>query len=626
MGQRTYEIAFERVVRADPDLVWSILSDTNRLDRALGVSASTYTYKLIGEPPTRQRVGLASYKGARFRWIEVGEWEEGRSFWGERRFLYGLLTTVGVRCTIERVDGGSRVQLTAYSVPSRSVGALAALHWRRVFKKTLRRYLDELDTLFATTAPASDDSSPNVRVRQLLALAAPAQITHGRVAAVDREVLAVRAGKLDGIDAELAKRIVGFISDQPDDAVNAMRPFQLARTWQADPRETLRAFLHAARAGLVDLQWQLNCPVCRVGAGNASTLADVGKRVHCDECDISFELDFASNVEAIFVVNPAIRPVRREVYCAGTPFVRPHVFAQLVVEPGTERVIATRPAGPLLVRALGRQRQVHVEADACVTIEIGDDALTTRASDGELCVANRSGATATVLVERAGWTAELVRGSDLIALDEFHSLFGTEAPSAGIDLHVGTICVAFSDVVGSTAMYERLGDATAYALIQEHFRVAHEIVAACDGSIVKTLGDGIMMCFVRPEQAVAASLRLAAHARELGSKKSVDFAVRVGVHQGPCYVVRANDRLDLFGTSVNVAARLCRLAAPNQVVTSASLLEHESVHEVLARAQTTVQRRQSELKGFSAHYHVAAIDQPSPSVAGGNASVLRGPP
>jgi class 3 adenylate cyclase len=235
--------------------------------------------------------------------------------------------------------------------------------------------------------------------------------------------------------------------------------------------------------------------------------------------------------------------------------------------------------------------------------------MTTQAGD-ELCITNRTAATATVLIERAGWTAELVRGSDLVTLDEFHSLFGTEAPAAGIDLQVGTLCIAFSDVVGSTAMYERLGDATAYALVQEHFRAAHEIVGACEGSIVKTLGDGMMMCFVRPEQAVAASLRLAAHARELGAKHGVGFAVRVGVHQGPCYVVRANDRLDLFGTSVNVSARLCRVAAPSQVVTSASLLEHESVHDVLARAQTTVQRLQSELKGFSARYHVAAIDQP----------------
>jgi adenylate cyclase len=611
MGERSYEVSFDRVVRGDPDLVWAILSDTNRFDRALGITASTYTYKLVGEPPARQRVGVASYKGSRFRWVEVGEWEEGRSFWGERRFLYGLLTKCGLRCAIERADGGSRVQIAAYSVPSRPLGVVASLHWKRVFKKTLRRYLDELEELLAgEVPPALDDGVPNTRARDLLALSAPKAIVHGRIAEPNREMLAARAAKLEGIDAGLARRIVEVVGGQPDDVVSAMRPFQLARTWGTDPRETLRAFLHAARAGLVDLQWQLNCPVCRVGAGNAGSLAEVGRRVHCDECDISFDLDFAANVEAIFVVNPAIRPVRRDVYCAGTPFVRPHVFAQLVIEPGDERSVFTRPAGPLLVRALGRQRQVQIDAGACVAIEIGDDALTIRAIDGELRIVNRSTATVTVLLERAGWTAELVRGTDLIALDEFHTLFGTEAPAAGIDLQVGTLCVAFSDVVGSTAMYERLGDAAAYALVQEHFRAAHEIVTACEGSVVKTLGDGLMMCFVRPEQAVAASLRLAAHARVLGASKGVAFAVRLGVHQGPCYVVRANERLDLFGTSVNVAARLCRIAAANQVVASAELLDHETVHDVLARAQTTVRRLQSELKGFSARYHVAAIDQP----------------
>ena len=596
-----YEVSFDRIVRADPDLVWSILSDTNRFDRALGVSATTYTYKPAGEPPVRQRVGLASYKGKRFRWIEVGEWEEGRSFWGERRFLKGPLTACGVRCTIERVDGGAHVQLTAYATPAagrRLVGAVAAMHWQGVFKKMLRRYFEELDELFASPVSTND-------ARQLLLQAAPKQILHGRGTEVNREVLDVRAAKLP--DSDIARKIVAFVAEQSDDLVSAMRPFQLARAWRTIPRDTLRTFLLAARAGVVDLSWQLNCPVCQVGAGNASTLADVDRRVHCDECDISFELDFGQNIEAVFSVNPAIRAARREVYCAGTPFVRPHVFAQLVIEPGQRRVITTRPPGALLIRALGRQRQVAISPEASVDVTISDDALTAKASDGELCIINGTTETATVLVERIGATADIVRGSDLMVLDEFHSLFGTEAPAAGVELQVGTLCIAFSDIVGSTTIYEQLGDAKAYALVQEHFRVAHEIVASCEGSIIKTLGDGIMMCFVRPELAVAASLRIAAHARQLALASGVNFAVRVGLHQGPCYIVRANDRLDLFGTSVNVSARLSRVAAANQVATSASFLEHDSVHEVLGRAQTTVRRLQSELRGISGQYQVAVI-------------------
>jgi class 3 adenylate cyclase len=505
-----------------------------------------------------------------------------------------------VRCTLERVDAGCRVKLTAYATPAASrrlIGAVAAMHWQGVFKKMLRRYFEELDELFALPRRTDD-------ARQLLLQVAPKSILHGRGAEVNRDVLDVRAAKLDG---DVGRKIVAFVAEQSDDMVSAMRPYQLARAWGTAPRDTLRAFLHAARAGVVDLSWQLNCPVCQVGAGNASTLADVGRRVHCDECDISFELDFGQNIEAVFAVNPAIRPVRREVYCAGTPFVRPHVFAQLVIEPDHRRVITTRPPGALLIRALGRQRQVAISPEASVDVDISNDALTAKASDGELCLINRTTETTTVLVERIGSSADIVRGSDLMVLDEFHSLFGTEAPAAGVELQVGTLCIAFSDIVGSTAIYEQLGDAKAYALVQEHFRVAHEIVSSCEGSIIKTLGDGIMMCFVRPELAVAASLRIAAHARQLAAASGVNFAVRVGLHQGPCYIVRANDRLDLVGTSVNVSARLSRVAAANQVATSASFLEHDSVHEVLGRAQTTVRRLQSELRGISGQYQVAVI-------------------
>src|SRR5262249_14711662 len=150
----------------------------------------------------------------------------------------------------------------------------------------------------------------------------------------------------------------------------------------------------------------------------------------------------------------------------------------------------------LLVRALGRQRQVRVAADARVDIRIGDDALTATESDGALRIVNATAVITMVLVERAGITADIVRGTDLLTVREYHDLFGAEAPAAGNELQVGTLCVVFTDVVGSMALYEKLGETAAYALVQDHFRAAHEFVERYAGSVVKTLGDGMMMCFM----------------------------------------------------------------------------------------------------------------------------------
>lgn len=600
MPERVFAVTAERTLPADPDLVWALLSDTNRWDRAVGLAPSTYEYKLLGDPPQRQRVGFTTFKGHGLHWLEAGEWEEGRFFRGERHFLDALVPCSGFKFTVERAERGAHVAIEAYSTADKPIGEPAAEFWKQVFARTLDRYLAELERLLAEPHGSAEDSG-NARARRLLACAAPQPTTNGRLTKVDQETLDVRAAALDDVvPTALRDRIVELLRDRADEAVTAMRPFELAHAWGADPREVLRAFLHAARAGLVDLNWQLNCPVCRVGAGRARTLTDVARRVHCDECDISFDLDFAANIEAVFAANPAIRAVRPEIYCAGTPFVRPHVYALFQIEPGGERSLASRPSGALLVRALGRQRQLVVEPDARVAVAIDESGLSMQPDAGELRIVNRSSLPTTVLVERMGATANLVRGTDLITLREFHDLFGTEAPAAGIDLQVGTLCVVFTDVVGSMALYERLGDSAAYALVQDHFRAAHDVVARHEGSLIKTLGDGMMLCFAKPDQALAAALELATQVGEL--------AIRVGVHQGPCYIIRANDRLDLFGTTINVAARLCRLAAGGQVVASAGFLAHESVQQLLGRERVQVQRLQSQLKGFSAMYQVAAID------------------
>ena len=66
--------------------------------------------------------------------------------------------------------------------------------------------------------------------------------------------------------------------------------------WDEDRREVLRAFLYACEAGLVDLSWQINCPVCRVGARVIDSLSSVEGTSHCVACEIDYDLDFAQHV------------------------------------------------------------------------------------------------------------------------------------------------------------------------------------------------------------------------------------------------------------------------------------------------------------------------------------------
>jgi hypothetical protein len=118
--------------------------------------------------------------------------------------------------------------------------------------------------------------------------------------------------------------------------VARLRAFELADLWGFDRRAVLETFLHATRAGLLELQWDLLCPLCRGAKETADTLGDVQQSVHCEACNIDFRVNFDRSVE---LPAPAIRSVERHDYCVGGPRLTPHIAAQQLLGPGTRREI-----------------------------------------------------------------------------------------------------------------------------------------------------------------------------------------------------------------------------------------------------------------------------------------------
>ncbi|MGO8264200.1 adenylate/guanylate cyclase domain-containing protein, partial [Rhizobium ruizarguesonis] len=73
---------------------------------------------------------------------------------------------------------------------------------------------------------------------------------------------------------------------------------------------------------------------------------------------------------------------------------------------------------------------------------------------------------------------------------------------------ITSLTFIFTDLRGSTALYERVGDLAAFDLVRAHLRVLHEIVATEAGAVVKTIGDAVMATFPSTDRAVAAALRM----------------------------------------------------------------------------------------------------------------------
>jgi class 3 adenylate cyclase len=160
----------------------------------------------------------------------------------------------------------------------------------------------------------------------------------------------------------------------------------------------------------------------------------------------------------------------------------------------------------------------------------------------------------------------------------------------------------FTDLKGSTALYERIGDARAYNLVREHFAFLGDIVRAAEGAIIKTVGDAVMAAFPDPAAAVRAALAVqqrvaafnAAHAAASGGEAIV---IKLGLHRGPCIAVTLNDRLDYFGSTVNLAARLQGQSRGGDIVLSREVLQDPGVAGVVEGQE--IQEDAADLRGFA---------------------------
>ncbi|HTL35113.1 MAG TPA: DUF5939 domain-containing protein [Kofleriaceae bacterium] len=607
-----------RRMKAPAAALFGVFSDTNRFDRISGVSPSTYTFELLDarDPTSLTRIGHAKQGPLRLHFAEEGELWCDTFLRGERQFRHGFARVfrrafLEVRCAA-RGEDETDVALRVGFEPT-WLGWLVIPLLLFINKRLLRRYIRSVEQVIATPAPRAPATEPPAMQARYLLGAYHGEQTYaaGRRTTVSPAFEErITLFKASPVDDALRDKIIGLARNAPDEAVTQIHPLELARRWQADGREVIRTFLHATRAGLFDLEWQVDCPTCRVGVDAIPRLDQVRGRIHCDECDISFDVDFDAHVHATFTVNPAVRAVKRVVYCATSPYFRPHVQGYARIESGQTRELGPLPDGDILLRARGVQRSLTVTrsttagfAASCTDDEIvsTDEAVPERV----LRVTNRSAHPIRLMIERAGWSSPRARGSLIMTIPGFVDLFGTDAPATGLAIEVGRIAVLFTDLVGSVELYNRVGDAKAFALVQEHWRDVAAIVQVRRGSVIKTLGDGVFAAFAELDDAVAAAIDIMAAAERLSAAHGLAFAIRAGCHEGPCFIVRANERVDLFGSTVNLAARLSSVSGGQQLALIAA--NADSRRDALVAAGHDVERVTSTVKGLPGELAVALV-------------------
>lgn len=440
--------------------------------------------------------------------------------------------------------------------------------------------------------------------------------------AAKRVDAAVRAIEATPNGGGLARRLADHLLHAQEVDLWQIRPLKLAREWNVDARRVIELCLQAVTKGLLELRWDLLCPRCRVAKSSVVALDQLPNGAHCSTCNIDYERDFSRNVEASFRPAPAVRPIAGGQYCLFGPMSTPHIKVHVTLEPGATRDLrAILPFGDYRLRTLepGPEQFVAWESGGFpeVVADDRDVIVGPPAPAGSIRVGNRSRRPLTLIVEERAWVKDALTADRITALQTFRDLFARDVLRPGDDVGIGEVTLMFTDLKGSTAFYERVGDARAYHLVREHFSFLAALIREHEGAIVKTIGDAVMAAFADPAQAVRAALAIQRKVTGFNAGHDDEsILIKVGLHKGPCIAVTLNERLDYFGSTVNLAARLQGQSRGGDIVLSEALAEDVSVAPLLAGLGPSVEM--ASIKGFERPVpfcRLTAVGQSGPAAA-----------
>jgi len=393
-----------------------------------------------------------------------------------------------------------------------------------------------------------------------------------------------------GTDASLMARLDDFLERADELSVQRIRPYALADRWHVDRRTVLEMFLRATRAGILDMSWDLLCPSCRGTTEGHTNLGDVHGSSHCNTCQIDFTVNFDHNIEVIFRPNPSVRMVDFDVaFCAGSPQLQPHMVM-------SQSLSALHSLPVPLELERGRYSLRASNAPGSISLYADEDGLTKTdlrvSSFGwppeqqrvslhpTLNLVNATETESTFQLERTAWSDESSTAADVTALQVFRDLFANEVVRPGEEISIGSVTLMFTDLRDSTRMYRVIGDASAFGRVREHFEILEKAIAGEGGSIVKTMGDAVMATFRHPIDALKAIWKAQSEIAEHGEPM---LWLKAGLHKGPCIVVNLNERLDYFGSTVNIAARLPNFSQGGELIFSEAFHEDPEIRDFLAQ-------------------------------------------
>lgn len=462
-------------------------------------------------------------------------------------------------------------------------------------------------------------------------------------------------------DADVAARVGGLLPGLDDWGLRRINPLRFAEEHALPGDKAVDFFLCATRAGLFDLSWDLTCPACGGILNRSGSLDELSgpELEHCVLCDIDVQKNLDDRVETSFTISPAVRPLTVQAHADLESHLAASFSGNVTLDPKLWAYVSSVMRG-FLGLAPGQERElvfpdwadphfrvVSINVHEAVTVpmgagrgEAGQTLRLTLGSRGFEAVTSPGPAllpgpvrvvARNLLSEPVGLSFaatdytrlhEIIRsarntvrpcltGRMLLNNQTFRELFRVQSLAPGLNLHLRSQTVLFTDLKDSTALYEEIGDVAALSLIQTHFELLSQVVRAHHGAVVKTMGDAVMATFSDPAEGLRAAVAMLRAVAPLRTSQGHPVALKIGLHEGPALVINNNGSLDYFGQTVNLAARVQGLAGPGEVWASGVLMAWPGAAETLAGLGWRAEARQARLKGVGGQTDVCRLLPPA---------------
>jgi hypothetical protein len=357
-------------------------------------------------------------------------------------------------------------------------------------------------------------------------------------------------------DPAVVATLKTMVESAPDRMLNRINPLAFAKEHGFAEEPVIAALVHSAQLGLFDMAWNMLCRSCSGVLETGDALRTLDRSSYfCSFCALKNEPTLDELVEVTFTVNPRIRRIgahdpdslsfpeyMRQVYWSSGLEIPEDVESavqrmtldamelapgekaamSLTLSPGLAYVFDPVTHSSVFLEIAGEETHERRPV-SLVFAQAHAHSGTLKHQPGPVRISLENKSNRRTLPAIWAHTQEMenlsmqrrpfLTATRVLSNQTFRDLYrsGTFAPDQRFN--ITNLTILFTDLRGSTALYDRIGDLAAFDLVRSHFGALLTAVSAEGGAVVKTIGDAVMATFSSPERALRAAMRMRGNAR-----------------------------------------------------------------------------------------------------------------